>query len=810
MMKLKDFKYFVCLFFLSFYLQGQNVVYGVINDTTYNVLLDNVKLIDNNGVLLTTTDSTGYYYYTTSKNLVNISFVKEGYSLSSKDIDFNNTVEVEFNLTLTLMQRDLKEVSLFDQKDNVFDSGYLKGVHNNSIFSGKKNEVIISDNKTAKSINSARNMYNKTVSLNITQTDDAGLQLNIGGRGLNPRRTSNFNVRQNGYDITPDPLGYPESYYTPPFEALENIQLIRGAASLQYGTQFGGMMNFNLKKPVHNKLLELVTINTVSSYNIFTNFTSLSGTAKKFSYYSFFKHMNGDGFRPNSDFTSNNFYSFISYSLDSTLSMSFEMTYLNYLTHQPGGLTDYMFSDNIYQSNRERNWFQVNWLLYNFQLSYHFSEKTSGFITAYSLDAHRFSVGFRSNRVDQVDSFEERDLIRSKFSNIGVECKFIHKYNILKKDMVLLIGSKFFYGLNDSEQGPGSNGMDADFNIYSNIFPNYENQSYYSNPNLNYALFSEHSISLNQEMTLTPGVRFEYIKTESDGYFRDINTDAADNVIMNNLIFNNEIRERSFILVGLGYNYQILSWLELYSNFSQNYRAVTFADINTINPNFIINPDISDEDGHTFDIGLRGVYKDFISYDLSSFYLFYNNRIGFVQKEVNGLVKNEKGNVGDAKIIGQEMLLNFNIDKILNMSLDYNFNYFINFSHLSATYISSDINGVEGKQLEFVPALNCKTGFQLGYKNIRTDIQYTFMSEQYTDATNSIDGDLSGVIGQIPKYSILDFSLSYLFKKYFKLECGINNVLDAHYFTTRATGYPGPGIIPSPTRNYYVSIQYKL
>ena len=83
MMKLKDFKYFVCLFFLSFYLQGQNVVYGVINDTTYNVLLDNVKLIDNNGVLLTTTDSTGYYYYTTSKNLVNISFVKEGYSLGN-------------------------------------------------------------------------------------------------------------------------------------------------------------------------------------------------------------------------------------------------------------------------------------------------------------------------------------------------------------------------------------------------------------------------------------------------------------------------------------------------------------------------------------------------------------------------------------------------------------------------------------------------------------------------------------------------------------------------------------------------------
>jgi Fe(3+) dicitrate transport protein len=42
-------------------------------------------------------------------------------------------------------------------------------------------------------------------------------------------------------------LGYPESYYATPTEALEEIQVIRGAASLQYGTQFGGLVNFKIK-----------------------------------------------------------------------------------------------------------------------------------------------------------------------------------------------------------------------------------------------------------------------------------------------------------------------------------------------------------------------------------------------------------------------------------------------------------------------------------------------------------------------------------------------------------------------------------
>ena len=76
----------------------------------------------------------------------------------------------------------------------------------------------------------------------------AVLQLSIGGRGLDPNRTASFNTRQNGYDISADVLGYPESYYTPPAEALGEIQIVRGAASLQYGTQFGGLINFDISQ----------------------------------------------------------------------------------------------------------------------------------------------------------------------------------------------------------------------------------------------------------------------------------------------------------------------------------------------------------------------------------------------------------------------------------------------------------------------------------------------------------------------------------------------------------------------------------
>ena len=79
----------------------------------------------------------------------------------------------------------------------------------------------------------------------------------------------------------------------------------------------------------------------------------------------------------------------------------------------------------------------------------------------------------------------------------------------------------------------------------------------------------------------------------------------------------------------------------------------------------------------------------------------------------------------------------------------------------------------------------------------------------FSDSSNSIESNLSGVIGQIPAYGILDLSMNYKFGK-IKLETGINNILNKFYFTRRATGYPGPGIIPSPPRNYYLTLQYKF
>ena len=806
MKKLINFN-IVFLIFINFCL-GQDKVSGYVLDEETNLPINNVAIYDNNSDQIYYSDSDGYFEFIKNKNTIEIVFFIEGYILLSKQLDEDN---VNLDIKLSSRVEQLNEVVVRANKKKIFQIRRMKDFEETSVFAGKKNEVILLELSMANlASNNARQIYNQIPGLNIYQNDDAGLQLNIGGRGLDPNRTSNFNTRQNGYDISADALGYPENYYTPPAEGLSEIQILRGAASLQYGTQFGGLINFIMKRPNLDKKLELITRNTIGSNNLFTNFTSLSSKGEKLNYYGYINYKKGDGFRINSNFESINTFQFLEYNFNDSTSLSSEITYLNYLAQQAGGLSDQMFKEDPYQSNRSRNWFEVDWLLYNIKYKKEFSEKTNFTFSFFGLEAKRNSLGFRTNRVSQVDSGQERDLIKGDFSNFGFESRLLTRYKAFKNKSYFLIGLKYYNSNSSSIQGPGSNGSDANFNFQNSLYPNYNNQSDYTYPNKNIALFGENIFYLTENFSITPGFRYENIETKSEGFYRKINLDGAGNVIFNEKYDELDVKKRNFLLLGLGISYKPNRNIEMYTNISENYRSVTFADISIINPAYAVNPDIDDEKGYTFDLGFRGNINRKISYDTNIFLLLYEDRIGFVQKVFpDGNVKSERGNVGNARINGIESLFDFDLNEIFFKNNDIDINYFVNYSYIESEYLESDQVGIEGNSVEFVPNHNLKTGLKFGYKNLSFNFQYSFISKQFTDSSNAIGGNLSGVIGEIPKYSLADISLSYKLKN-LSFETGVNNLFNEKYFTRRATGYPGPGIIPSAPRNLYFTMQIKF
>ena len=807
-MILRDFyRIIVILFFSSNFVFSQNEVSGYIINEDTDRAIPSTKIYSSISGLITVSDDKGFFIFPYEDKSV-ITFFSENYKI--KEFKISDILNNKKIYLIPLIE-NLDEIEIIARNNKIFSLNRLNEFEGTSIYKGKKNEVIsVSETMANLASNNSRQIYSQIAGLNIYQNDDAGIQLNIGGRGLDPNRTSNFNTRQNGYDISADVLGYPESYYTPPSESIKNIQIIRGAASLQYGTQFGGLVNFVLDDAIKNQKTEFNFRNTIGSNNLYTNFTSIKGSKNKFRYYSFINFKQGDGFRDNSFFNSKNFFLRSTYDFNDKSKLSMDITYFTYLSQQAGGLNDVMFNNSPFQSNRERNWFNVDWLLYNIKFEHEFNKSKILSFNLFGLNAVRNALGFRVNRVDQVDSNGVRDLIKGDFNNFGFESKFLSNYNLFDLKSIFVIGSKIYISKNYSRQGPGSSFSNADFNFYNNEYPYYINQSDYKYPNKNISIFGETIIRLSDKLSLTPGFRLEYINTKAQGNYERIVLDAAMNVIENETVYENRENKRSFLLTGIGLTYNINQDIESYANISQNYRSVTFADISTINPAYAIDADIVDENGYTFDLGFRGNMDNYINYDLSIFYLSYKNRIGFVQRLFeDGNIKAFRTNTGDAEIFGFENLIDINLKKIINLNDNYIFNSFFNLSIIESKYKSSNEPGVQGNEVEFVPKYNFKTGLKFGYKNFTSYLQYSYLSNQFSDSTNAINSNLSGVIGIIPSYDILDMSISYSFKR-IRIESGINNILDNHYFTRRATGYPGPGIIPSPPRNTYITLQYKF
>lgn len=162
----------------------------------------------------------------------------------------------------------------------------------------KKTEIIYLEKLNINTaVNTTRQVFAKVPGIQIWENDGSGQQVGVAARGLSPNRSWEFNTRQNGYDISSDPFGYPEAYYNPPMDMVERIEVVRGAASLQYGSQFGGLLNYIMKRAPSDKKFALTTQQTAGSYGLYNQFTSIGGTSGRVSYYAAGHYRRADSWR---------------------------------------------------------------------------------------------------------------------------------------------------------------------------------------------------------------------------------------------------------------------------------------------------------------------------------------------------------------------------------------------------------------------------------------------------------------------------------------------------------------------------------
>ena len=734
-------------------------------------------------------------------------FLISGFVLCSIH-SFSQTEEMK--TTDSVPAKYLSEVTIVG-RGSKSDYQQMPEIVGTNIYAGKKNTLIVLDNVQGNVVtNTMRQVLAKVPGIHIWESDPSGIQIGIAARGLSPNRSWEFNVRQNGYDIAADPFGYPEAYYNPQLQGVQRIEIVRGAGSLQYGPQFGGLVNYILRNGSDiNKKFEFETQQTIGSNALFNSYNAIGGKTDKINYYAFFDHRNGDGWRQNSRYYTNAGFATFTYHLSPKFSLTAEFMRSNIRSQQPGGLADSLVYTNAQSSNRSRNWFDLTWTTPALTANYQLTDKTRWNTKLFATIGDRNSVGFLQSILvkDSINrstgEYNNRVLNIDQYRNYALESRIITDYGLGRMANTLSGGIRLYTGETYRRaDGKGTTGTEYDMTVIG-VYP--RDIRFKSN---NIAAFVENIFRLSDKLLIIPGIRYEWLQGSASG--RNGFASNGSEIILQDIS-----RSRSFILAGAGAEYHVTPQTEIYANYSQAYRPIQFANLQAPPTTDVVDPDLKDAKGYNADLGYRGKVKNFIQFDISGFYLQYNNRVGTVT------VTNPVGvtpatyrlitNVGASTSKGFEGYVEFNPVRAFSKNVNADLILFGSYTYLDAKYSSDHKDATtKGKKVENAPSNIFRGGISAGYKNVLVTGQLSYVGETFSDANNTMLPTANAQNGLIPSYIVTDLTATYKLSKGLNVKAGINNLFDERYFTRRAGGYPGPGALPADGKTFFLSVGAKF
>ena len=704
----------------------------------------------------------------------------------------------------TIKSKYLSEITVVG-RGSKSDYQQMPEIVGTNIYAGKKNALIILDNVQGNvSMNNMRQVLAKVPGIQIWESDPSGIQIGIAARGLSPNRSWEFNVRQNGYDIAADPFGYPEAYYNPQLQGVQRIEIVRGQGSLQYGPQFGGLVNYILRDGSDiTKPFQFETQQTVGSNALLNSYNAIGGKTAKINYYSFFDHRNGNGWRQNSRYYTNAGFGTVTYHLTPKFSLTAEIMHQQVRSQQPGGLPDSLLYADAQQSFRSRNWFQITWTTPALIANYQINKNTRWNTKLVATIGDRNSVGFIQSITtkDTINAstrnYNNRVLNADKYRNYSLESRLITDYNLGGMNNTVSGGIRLYTGTTYRlADGKGSTGIDYDMTVTGNYNRDFKFKSN------NVAGFIENIFRITDKLLIIPGLRYEWLEGSASGRTGYTSTGAETRL-------QDVKRSRSFLLGGVGAEYHVSKATEFYANYTQAYRPIQFANLQAPPTTDIVDPELKDAKGYNIDLGYRGKVSSYLQFDVSGFYLQYNNRVGTITP--TGANYRLITNVGNSSSKGFEGYVEFNAVKAIAQNKDADLILFGSYGYTDATYSSNHKDAAtKGKRVENAPKNIFRGGITAGYKNLLLTGQFSYVDDAFSDANNTLTPTINGQSGLIPSYAVTDLTATYKFSKGVNIKAGVNNLFDERYFTRRAGGYPGPGALPADGRTFFFSIGAKL
>lgn len=641
-------------------------------------------------------------------------------------------------------------------------------------------------------------LLRKVAGVNVRDEEGFGLRPNIGIRGLNPTRSSKVLLLEDGIPLTYAPYGDNASYYHPPVDRFESVEIVKGSGQILYGPQtIGGVVNYITPVPPATRQGSISLIG--GNRNYFNGHLSYGDSVGNTGLLFGFTRKQGQGARENLRFGLNdfNFKSVTTFNTQHALTFKF-----NY----------YGEDSNVAYSGLRENEFAANPRQNPFRNDFFYGDRFGGSLThAFVLNPDViltttvYGSYFRRHWWRQSSNSNERpndssDPACGGMANLNTTCGNqgrLRRYIFGGVGPRLRVTKPLFGTRNELEIGFRVHAEDQERIQKNGDRPTSRDGLIVENNqrrNQAYSAFIQNRFMFGN-LTVTPGVRIELVKYQRT----------------NRLLAASGETEVTQAVPGLGLSYTLGSRFTVFAGVHRGFAPPRTEDIinNTTGGSVDLDPELS----WNYEVGVRTRPFSAMNLEATFFRMDYENQI--VPASLAGGVGSTFTNGGKTLHQGVEVTTSLDTTSLLRRR--YNF-----YLRSALTYLPvADFRGIRfssvpgfsttsvtGNRLPYAPEhlLTASVGYSHS-KGVDAFLEAVYVGSQFGEDLNRIDPiNASGQTGRIPSYTIWNATANYKLEKYkTTLFVTAKNLFDRVYIADRARG-----LLAGPPRGIQAGFKFNF
>ena len=630
--------------------------------------------------------------------------------------------------------------------------------------------VVVIDRQQIEKIQplSTEDILRRVAGINVVSEEETSVVANFGMRGLSASESKSL-LLEDGVPVAPGLFIGNDRYFNPRIQRVEQVEILKGSASLRYGpSTIGGVVNYQTKTPDDGVNVSM----RAGSFDLREIVLEAGGQNRAADAFAgvVATHAKSDGFMDKGyEMTDLMAKAGVVFSDTHKLGIKVSRSENNANISYRGLLLNDYLSGQTYNPApddyflTDRSAFDIN---HEWTLSGNATLKTLVYWSEVSRDYWRYNVDTSAS--NDAGRWVYTDALTGNnrtFDRVGLETRLSLDHALLGKPVSSEFGLRFMQ----------EEGNDTRIRAQRSADRTGINDRHIIDSADSVAAYAQSRIELSENFAVTPGLRVESYQQKRVVLSSDNATAKTRN---------------TEVLPGIGATYDISSTAQVYGGV---YRAFSPAS-NGVALDGLTDQQLDGERSTNVELGVRGKHGA-LNYEMAAFAMSFSNQVITGNSDPNL----SRSNAGKTEHSGVELMLAYQLGK--GFSIDSN-----------ATWVPTSefkTGDNAGNRLPYAPKLIANLGLNYQQQALSVGLSAHHRGEQYGDASNTllIPGNAAGGIwgGLLPAYTVLDFNLQYQLASDIKLFGSIKNLSDKRYITGLRQG-----IYVGPERSVELGLRYQF